>query len=117
MFTPTTSTATYSILAIAIAFEVAGTTLLAQTAQFTRLLPTLGMAACYGVAFYCLAIITSVLPVGIVYALWSGLGIVFIAALNFAVFRQTLDFWAIAGLALIIAGVVVINTLSKSVPH
>lgn len=112
-----TLTATYVILAIAIAFEVAGTTLLAQTAQFTRPLPTAGMAICYAIAFYCLARITGVLPVGIVYALWSGLGIVFIAALNFMLFRQALDLWALIGLGLILAGVVVINTLSRSVVH
>ena len=112
-----TLTATYVILAIAIAFEVAGTTLLAQTAQFTRPLPTAGMAICYAIAFYCLARITGVLPVGIVYAVWSGLGIVLIAALNFIVFKQSLDLWAIFGLGLIVAGVVVINTLSGSVSH
>lgn len=112
-----TQALTYSILAIAIAFEVAGTTLLAQSAQFTRPLPTLGMAVCYGIAFYCLSLLTGALPVGVIYALWSGLGIVFIAAVNFVLFRQTLDLWAMVGLGLIIAGVVVINTLSKTVSH
>ena len=107
----------YGLLAIAIAFEVIGTTLMAQTAQFTRPLPTLGMAACYGVAFYCLSIIVTSLPVGIVYAVWSGLGIVLIAALNFIVFKQSLELWAIFGLGLIVAGVVVLNTLSGSVSH
>ncbi len=112
-----TRTAIYSILATAIAFEVAGTTLLAQSAQFTKALPTLGMALCYGIAFYCLSIVSTALPIGIVYAVWSGLGIVFIAALNFVLFRQALDLWAILGLGLIIAGVLVINILSKTVSH
>lgn len=112
-----TRTALYALLATAIAFEVAGTTLLAQTAQFTRLWPTLAMAACYGIAFYCLSFITPHMPTGIVYAVWSGLGIVFIAALNFLLFRQGLDLWALVGLGLIIAGVIIINTLSTSVAH
>ncbi|WP_151718757.1 DMT family transporter [Gemmobacter serpentinus] len=112
-----TQPVTYAILAVAIAFEVAGTTLLAQSAQFTRVLPTTGMAICYGIAFYCLSLLTGALPVGIIYALWSGLGIVFIAAINFVIFRQSLDLWAMVGLGLIILGVVVINTLSKSVAH
>lgn len=112
-----TQPVTYAILAVAIAFEVAGTTLLAQSAQFTRVLPTAGMAICYGIAFYCLSLLTGALPVGIIYALWSGLGIVFIAAINFVIFRQSLDLWAMVGLGLIILGVVVINTLSKSVAH
>lgn len=107
----------YALLIIAIGFEVAGTTLLAQTGQFTRLLPTLGMAACYMVAFYCLSLITGSLPVGIVYALWSGLGIVLIAGINYFVFGQSLDIWAVFGIALIVSGVVVIQTMSGSVQH
>lgn len=112
-----TRTSLYAILATAIAFEVVGTTFLAQSAQFTRALPTIGMALCYGVAFYCLSIVSTAMPIGIVYAVWSGLGIVFIAGVNFLLFRQALDLWAMLGLALIIGGVVVINTLSKSVSH
>ena len=112
-----TRTTLYAILATAIAFEVVGTTFLAQSAQFTRALPTIGMALCYGVAFYCLSIVSTAMPIGIVYAVWSGLGIVFIAGVNFLLFRQALDLWAMLGLVLIIGGVVVINTLSKSVSH
>ncbi|HRK42600.1 MAG TPA: multidrug efflux SMR transporter [Gemmobacter sp.] len=112
-----TRTSLYAILATAIAFEVVGTTFLAQSAQFTRALPTIGMALCYGVAFYCLSIVSTAMPIGIVYAVWSGLGIVFIAGVNFLLFRQSLDLWAMLGLALIIGGVVIINTLSKSVSH
>ena len=94
-------TVLYSLLGVAILLEVVGTTLLAQTAQFTRPLPTLGTALCYAVSFYCLSIITSSLPVGVVYAVWSGLGIVFVAGLNFVLFRQALDPWAMFGMALI----------------
>lgn len=112
-----TRTSLYAILATAIAFEVVGTTFLAQSAQFTRALPTMGMALCYGVAFYCLSIVSAAMPIGIVYAIWSGMGIVFIAGVNFLLFRQALDLWAMLGLVLIIGGVVIINTLSKSVSH
>ncbi|MBT9245354.1 QacE family quaternary ammonium compound efflux SMR transporter [Gemmobacter fulvus] len=109
--------ATYTILGIAIGFEVIGTSLLPMTQQFSRLWPTLGMAACYAVAFFCLSITVQVLPVAIVYAVWSGMGVVLIAMVNYVVFRQVLDLWAVLGLVLIVGGVVIINTLSKSVPH
>ncbi|MEH7826531.1 DMT family transporter [Gemmobacter denitrificans] len=108
---------TYSLLGLAVALEVVGTSLLARTDGFTRLLPTLGMALCYGGAFYLLSLTVRVLPVGIVYAVWSGMGIVLIAAIGVFAFRQSLDFWAITGLGLILAGVVIINTLSNSVQH
>ncbi|OJY32115.1 multidrug efflux SMR transporter [Gemmobacter sp. LW-1] len=109
--------ATYAILGFAIALEVIGTSLLNATQQFTRPLPTIIMALCYGVSFYCLSLAVRVLPVGIVYAIWSGMGIVLIAAVSVIFLRQSLDFWALTGLGLIIAGVAVINLMSKSLPH
>jgi small multidrug resistance pump len=108
---------TYGSLFIAIAFEIAGTTLLQQSRQFTKFLPTLGMALCYGAAFYFLSVTLRVLPVGIAYAIWSGLGIVLISLVGVIVFRQTLDPAAIVGLGLIIAGVIVVNVFSKTVAH
>ena len=111
------SLVTWAALLGAIALEVAGTTMLQASQQFTRAWPTAGMAACYGLAFYLLSITVKVLPVGIVYAVWSGMGIVLIAALGWAVFRQPLDSWALLGLGLIIAGVVILNTLSGAVRH
>ncbi|MGI2031647.1 DMT family transporter [Rhizobium panacihumi] len=108
---------TYGSLATAIALEVVGTTLLQQSQQFTRLLPTLGMAVCYGTAFYLLTITLKTMPVGIAYAIWSGLGIVLISAVGVVLFKQTLDLAAIIGLGLIIAGVVVVNVFSRSVSH
>jgi small multidrug resistance pump len=108
---------TYGTLFVAIALEVVGTTLLQQSQQFTRLLPTLGMALCYGLAFYFLSITLRVLPVGIAYAIWSGLGIVLISAVGLVVFRQTLDLAAIIGLGLIISGVAVVNIFSNTVSH
>lgn len=108
---------TYGSLAAAITLEVVGTTLLQQSQQFTRLMPTLGMALCYGAAFYLLSIVLRTMPVGIAYGIWSGLGIVLVSAVGVFLFKQTLDLAAIAGLALIIAGVVVVNVFSSSVSH
>ena len=108
---------TYGSLFIAISLEVVGTTLLQQSQQFTRFLPTLGMAFCYGAAFYFLSITLRVMPVGIAYAIWSGFGIVLISAVGVIVFRQTLDLAAVVGLSLIIAGVAIVNLFSNSVSH
>ncbi|ODT16703.1 MAG: quaternary ammonium transporter [Kaistia sp. SCN 65-12] len=108
---------TYASLGIAIACEVMGTTLLQQTQQFTRLLPTLGTIACYGAAFYFLTIVLKTMPVGIAYAIWSGLGIVLISAIGLVLFRQTLDTAALIGLGFIITGVIIVNLFSNSVSH
>jgi small multidrug resistance pump len=108
---------TYGSLAAAIVLEVIGTTFLQQSQQFTRALPTILMGICYLAAFYLLSIALRTLPVGIAYAIWSGLGIVLISTVGLVVFRQTLDIAAIIGLGLIIAGVVVVNVFSSSVGH
>ncbi|WP_445304334.1 DMT family transporter [Neorhizobium sp. SOG26] len=108
---------TYVSLGTAIALEVIGTTFLQQSQQFTRLVPTMLMALCYGAAFYLLSIALRVMPMGTVYAIWSGLGIVLISGVGLVVFRQKLDLAAMIGLGLIIAGVVVVNVFSKTVGH
>ncbi len=108
---------TWAALAGAIALEVVGTTMLQMSQQFTRPLPTVGMAACYLVAFYLLSIALKQIPVGLAYAIWSGLGVVAIATIGVVLFKQKLDLPAIAGLGLIVTGVVVINLFSKSVSH
>ncbi|MBP7001375.1 SMR family transporter [Amaricoccus sp.] len=107
----------YGALAAAIVFEVVGTSMLPFTRGFTRLWPTLAALACYGVAFFFLAQVVRSIPVGIVYAIWSGLGVALIVTLNAVAFGQRLDFWAMAGVGLIVAGVVVINLLSSAAPH
>ncbi|MCH4268187.1 MAG: SMR family transporter [Brevundimonas sp.] len=94
-----------------------GTTLLQQSQQFTRPWPTAGLAVCYGVAFYLLTLALKQMPVGLAYAIWSGLGVVLISVIGLFLFKQKLDPPAIIGLALIIGGVVVINVFSKSVTH
>jgi len=101
----------------AIGFEVMGTTLLQQSQQFTKPLPTAGLAVCYGVAFYLLTLALKQMPVGLAYAIWSGLGVVLISVIGLFLFKQKLGLPAIIGLALIIGGVVVINLFSKSVSH
>ena len=104
-------------LAIAIIAEVIGTTALKASNEFTRLIPSLIVVVGYGTAFYFMSISMRVLPVGIMYAIWSGMGIVLISVLGWVVFRQTLDTPAVIGLAFIIAGVIIINVFSKTVGH
>jgi len=111
------SPATWAALLGAIGFEVAGTTLLQKSEQFSRLWPTLGMAACYGAAFYLLSITLKQMPVGIAYAIWSGLGVVLISMIGLVVFKQKLDAPALLGLTMIVGGVVVINLFSRTAGH
>ena len=107
----------YALLSFAIALEVIGTTALQMSQQFTKPLPVIVLVVCYAVAFYCLSLTLRVFPVGVVYAIWSALGIVLISAVGFFVFGQKLDLPALIGLALIIAGVLVVNLFSKSISH
>jgi small multidrug resistance pump len=85
--------------------------------QFTRPLPSVVVVIAYALAFYLLALALQHFPVGIAYAMWSGLGIVFIAIIGFAVFGQRLDVPAVIGIALILTGIVVINLFSKTASH
>ena len=104
-------------LAAAILFETIGTTALQASQQFSRLGPSILVVVSYAAAFYLLALTLAYMPVGVVYAIWSGLGICFIAALAWLLFGQTLDGAAILGLALIIAGIVIIQLFSDSARH
>lgn len=104
-------------LVLAIGLEVVGTSLLQQSAQFSRLWPTVGMALCYLLSFYLLSLSLKVLPLGIAYAIWSALGIVLVAVIGWIGFGQKLDLPAIIGMGLIIAGVVVVNLFSRTVGH
>lgn len=108
---------TYLYLIVAILFEVVATTALKQTEGFTRLIPSLVTLIGYAVAFFFLSLTLRTMSVGIVYALWSGAGIVFITAIGWLWFQQALDAPALLGVGLIIAGVLVINLFSKSVMH
>ena len=110
-------TAVYAVLVLAIVFEVLGTSAMQAAQHFSRLGPTLVMVVCYAVAFYFLSWSLRYVPVGIAYAIWSGLGIVVISLVGYFAFGQKLDLAAIAGLGLIIAGVLVLNLFSKSTFH
>ncbi|AVL71941.1 Multidrug transporter EmrE [Oligella urethralis] len=109
--------AAYCFLAIAIFFELVGTSLLIKTEQFTRLIPSALVLISYGSSFYFLSLSLKTIPIGIAYALWSAIGIVCIAVIGFIFFKQRLDQAAILGIGLIIIGVVIINLFSKSVTH
>jgi small multidrug resistance pump len=102
-------------LFIAILAEVIGTSALKYSEGFTRWLPSAIVVIGYGIAFYFLSLTLKSIPIGIAYAIWSGLGIVLITAIGFFVFKQTPDIPAIIGIGLIILGVIVINLFSKTV--
>ncbi|MEL6620344.1 MAG: SMR family transporter [Pseudomonadota bacterium] len=107
----------YIYLIVAVAAETIGTTALQASNQFTKAGPTLVVVLAYGLAFYFLGIALKFIPVGVAYAIWSGLGIVLIALIGFAVFGQVLDLAAVLGLGMIIAGIVVIQLFSNTATH
>ena len=105
----------YLYLSVAIISEVIATTALKASDGFSNPLPSAIVIAGYSVAFYFLALVLKTIPVGIAYAIWSGLGIVLIALAGLLVYDQKLDGPAIIGMALIVAGIVVMNAFSQSV--
>ena len=106
-------TKAYIFMFIAIFCEVAGTLLLPSTQNFTKIIPTVIAATCYLTALYCLTHVLHKIPIAIVYATWSGLGIFTIAIFGYIFFKQTLAWQAILGLFLIVVGVVLVNTFSS----
>ncbi len=107
----------YVWLGLAIVAEVIGTSTLRASEGFTKLVPSLVTAVGYGFAFWCLSHSMKTVPVGVGYAIWSGVGIVLITAIAWVAFKQRLDAPALAGMGLIVAGVLVINLFSKSSGH
>ncbi|WP_408466875.1 DMT family transporter [Paraburkholderia fungorum] len=107
----------YALLAIAIVAEVIATSAMRASEGFSRLLPATVVVIGYGIAFYCLSLTLKSIPVGIVYAVWSGAGIVLITLVAVVLYRQVPDVPAIIGLGLIIAGVAVLNMFSKMQAH
>ena len=107
----------YLSLAIAIVAEVVATSALRASTGFTVLVPSAIAIVGYVVAFYFLSLTLRTMPVGIAYALWSGIGIVLISFAGWLIYRQVLDAPALIGMALIGAGVIVINLFSKSTVH
>ncbi|WP_408405972.1 MULTISPECIES: DMT family transporter [Paraburkholderia] len=107
----------YALLAIAIVAEVIATSALRASEGFSRLLPATVVVIGYGISFYCLSLTLKSIPVGIVYAVWSGVGIVLITLVAVVMYRQVPDLPATIGLGLIIAGVAVLNMFSKMQAH
>ncbi len=107
----------YLYLAIAILAEVIATSALKASNEFTRLWPSVIVVLGYGVAFYFLTLCLRTIPVGIAYAIWSGLGIVLVAIIAYFLYDQKLDAPALVGIGLILSGVLVINLLSKTSGH
>ncbi|MBK1706174.1 DMT family transporter [Halochromatium glycolicum] len=107
----------YLYLVVAIVAEVIATNALKAADGFSRLGPSLLVVLGYGVAFYCLSLVLKTIPVGIAYAVWAGLGIVLVAVVAALVFGQVPDLAGLIGIALIVAGVVIISLFSKMVGH
>jgi small multidrug resistance pump len=104
-------------LFIAILAEVIATSTLKSTEGFTKVVPSIVVIIGYGIAFFFLSLTLKSIPVGIAYAIWSGVGIILVSTIGFFVFKQTLDFPALIGISFIIIGVIVINVFSKSLSH
>lgn len=105
------------LLALAIVAEVVGTSALKASDGFTRLLPSVVVVVGYVVSFYCLSLVVRHIPVGITYALWSGLGIVLITLAAFVLYGQRIDLAGWIGMGLIVAGVLVLNLFSRATAH
>ena len=106
----------YAYLSIAIIAEVVATTALKASEEFTRLGPSILVVAGYGIAFYCLSLVLRSIPLGVAYAIWSGVGIALISIVGVFLYKQSLDWPAVLGIALIVAGVATIHVYSKAVP-
>lgn len=105
------------LLSLAIFAEVFGTSFLKASDGFTKFWPSVAVIVGYVVAFYFLSLSLKVIPVGIAYAIWAGLGVVLIALIGWIVFSQKLDTAAIIGISMILGGVIVLNVFSNSVTH
>lgn len=107
----------YFYLALAVIAEVIATSTLKATQEFTRPIPTLIMVLGYAFAFYFMTLALRTIPLGVTYAIWSGLGIVLISVIGVMFYNERLDLAATIGMGLIIAGVLVIHLFSKTVRH
>ncbi|CAH1533722.1 Quaternary ammonium compound-resistance protein QacE [Vibrio jasicida] len=104
-------------LSIAIVCEVIATSSIPKTEQFTKMMPSTIVIIGYGIAFFLLSVTVKSMPVGIVYAIWSGAGIVLVAAVGYFLYGQKLDLAAIVGISFILTGVMIVNLLSKTAGH
>ena len=107
----------YAMLALAIITEVTGSTFLVKSEGFTKFWPSIAVVVLFSIAFYLLSQVIKVIPLGIAYAIWAGVGIILTAAVGYFIFKQNLDLPAMLGIALIVSGVLVINLFSNSTGH
>jgi small multidrug resistance pump len=107
----------YLYLTVAIIAEVIATSALKASEGFAKVGPSIAVVVGYSVAFYFLSLVLKTVPVGVAYAIWSGLGIVLVTIVGAVLFNQKVDLGAIIGMLLIISGVVVMNVFSNSVSH
>lgn len=107
----------YALLALAIISEVIGSTFLAKSDGFSKLLPTLTTLVCYAIAFFLLSHIVKVIPLGIAYAIWSGVGIVLTVIISVVILKNPLDLPAVIGITLIVCGVIVMQVFSNATGH
>jgi small multidrug resistance pump len=112
-----TLTTAYLLLGAAIVCEVTGSTFLLKSEGFTRLVPSLMVIILFSLAFFLLSHVIKTIPLGIAYAIWSGVGIVLTAVIGYVMFRQQLDLAALLGMGLIVSGVLVINLFSNTTGH
>jgi small multidrug resistance pump len=104
-------------LCVAIIAEVIATSALKSSEGFSKPIASVIVVLGYIIAFYCLSLTLKTIPVGIAYAIWSGVGIVLVTTIAWIVFDQKLDVWGIIGIALIMSGVLVLNLVSKTSSH
>jgi small multidrug resistance pump len=107
----------FAILLFAILSEVIGTTALKFSEGFTKLIPSIVVLLGYGLSFYLLSLSLKVFPIGVAYAIWSGVGLVLTVTAGMLIWRETLDWARVLGILLILAGIVLINVFSKSTVH
>lgn len=107
----------YLYLTIAIIAEVTATSALKASEEFTKLIPSIIVLIGYGISFYFMTLILRTIPIGITYALWSGLGIVLVTIVGIFLYKQIPDTAAVIGMSLIVSGVVIIHIFSKTIDH
>ena len=108
---------TFVILFFAILSEVIATSSLKYSEGFTKPIPSVVVAVGYGLSFYLLSIALKTMPIGVAYAIWSGVGLVLTVIAGIILWRETLDWARVTGIVLILAGIVLINVFSKSAAH
>ena len=108
---------TFGILFLAILSEVVATSSLKFSEGFTKLIPSVVVVIGYGASFYLLSVVLKAMPIGVAYAIWSGVGLVLTVIAGILIWRETLDWARMAGIVLIIAGIILINVVSKAPVH